>query len=123
MITVIGYKMAKEIVEKESIREPAVGEPKPIEGIDVKPYLTVQLGLLAFYFIFLGLSWNKLPYTVAVHFNIAGESDNFAQKTIGIFGFPLALSLLPIALTHLAKDPMIIRVAPKMSKKALKNLC
>lgn len=43
MITVIGYKMAKEIVEKESIKEPAIGKPKPIGGIDVKPYLLIQI--------------------------------------------------------------------------------
>ncbi|AHF81104.1 Hypothetical protein TES1_1729 [Thermococcus paralvinellae] len=120
LITAVGYKMAKEIVEKESIIEPAIGEPKPIEGIDVKPYLLIQISILALSLGFLAFSWNKLPDTVAIHFNIAGEPDNFAQKTLGVFLFPLAMSLLPIALTYLAKDPMIIRVAPKTSKKALK---
>ncbi|WP_167886298.1 MULTISPECIES: DUF1648 domain-containing protein [unclassified Thermococcus] len=120
LITAIGYKMAKEIVEKESIKEPAIGEPKPIEGIDVKPYLLIQISILAFSLGFLAFSWDKLPDTVAIHFNIAGEPDNFAQKTFGVFLFPLAISLLPIALTYMAKDPMTIRVAPKTSKKALK---
>ena len=120
LITAHGYKMAREIVEKESIREPAVGEPKPIEGINVRPYLTIQIGALAISFLFLIFSWDKLPDIVAIHFNIAGEPDNFAQKTLGVFLFPLAASLLPIALTYMAKDPMILRTAPKMSKKGLK---
>ncbi|ADT84707.1 SdpI family protein [Thermococcus barophilus] len=122
LITTYGYKMAREIVEKESLREPAFGEPKPVEGINVKPYLAIQIGALAFSIIFLVLSWDRLPEIVAIHFNIAGEPDNFAQKTLGVFLFPLAASLLPIALTYMAKDPMMLRTAPKMSKKGLKIL-
>lgn len=122
MITVIGYKMAKEIVEKESIKEPAIGKPKPIEGIDVKPYFL--LSILALSLGFLAFSWDKLPDTVAIHFNIAGEPDNFAQKTLGVFLFPLAISLLSIALcTYLAKDPHDNKSSSKNEQKSTESLC
>ncbi|MBO8174027.1 MAG: DUF1648 domain-containing protein [Thermococcus sp.] len=120
LITLTGYRMAKEIVEKESLKEPVFGEPKPIEGINVKPYLAIQIATLTFSFLFLIFSWDKLPDTVAIHFNIAGEPDNFAQKTLGVFLFPLAVSAIPLILTYLAKDPMMIRATPKISKKGLK---
>lgn len=45
--------------------------------------------------ILLGLVlWDKLPDTMAIHFNINNEPDNFASKGFVVFGFPLLMVLL-----------------------------
>lgn len=45
--------------------------------------------------IFLGLLlWNKLPDTMAIHFNIYNEPDNFASKGFVVFGMPFFMVLL-----------------------------
>ena len=45
--------------------------------------------------ILLGLAlWEKLPDTMAIHFNINNEPDNFASKGFVVFGFPLLMVLL-----------------------------
>ena len=42
------------------------------------------------------LLWNKLPDSIAIHFNIYGEADNFASKGFAVFGMPLLMVLLQI---------------------------
>jgi len=45
--------------------------------------------------ILLGLAlWEKLPDTIAIHFNIHNEPDNFAKKGFVVFGIPLLMVLL-----------------------------
>lgn len=47
--------------------------------------------------ILLGISlWNKLPDTMAIHFNINNEPDNFASKGFVVFGLPLLMVFLQI---------------------------
>lgn len=47
--------------------------------------------------ILLGVAlWNKLPETMAIHFNINNEPDNFASKGFVVFGFPVLMVLLQI---------------------------
>ena len=47
--------------------------------------------------ILLGLSlWNSLPDTMAIHFNMYNEPDNFASKAFVIFGLPCLMVLLQI---------------------------
>ena len=47
--------------------------------------------------IFLGIAlWDKLPDTMAIHFNINNEPDNFASKGFVVFGLPLLMMLLQI---------------------------
>ncbi len=47
--------------------------------------------------ILLGLFlWEKLPETMAIHFNIHNEADNFASKGFTVFGIPLLMVLLQI---------------------------
>lgn len=42
--------------------------------------------------IYLGISlWNKLPDTMAIHFNVYGVADNFASKGFVVFGLPLLM--------------------------------
>ena len=45
--------------------------------------------------ILFGLSlWNKLPETMAIHFNVYGEADNFASKGFVVFGLPVMMVVL-----------------------------
>lgn len=42
------------------------------------------------------LLWNKLPESVAIHFNFKGEPDNFAPKAFVVFGLPLIMAVIQI---------------------------
>ena len=45
--------------------------------------------------ILFGLAfWTQLPDTIAVHFNVYGEPDNFASKGFAVFGLPLLMAAL-----------------------------
>lgn len=45
--------------------------------------------------ILLGLAlWNQLPDTMAIHFNMYNEPDNFASKPFVVFGLPVMMALL-----------------------------
>ncbi len=42
--------------------------------------------------ILLGISlWEKLPDTMAIHFNMYGDADNFASKEFTVYGMPLLM--------------------------------
>ncbi len=38
--------------------------------------------------------WHKLPDTMAIHFDINGQPDNFASKAFCVFGIPCLMALL-----------------------------
>ena len=45
--------------------------------------------------VILGIAlWSKLPDSIAIHFNINNEPDNFASKWFVVFGLPLLMVLL-----------------------------
>lgn len=45
--------------------------------------------------ILLGLYlWNDLPESIAIHFNLNNEADNFASKEFAVFGLPCLMVLL-----------------------------
>lgn len=45
--------------------------------------------------ILLGLSlWNRLPETMAIHFDFYGNPDNFASRGFVVFGLPVMMVLL-----------------------------
>lgn len=45
--------------------------------------------------ILLGISlWERLPETMAIHFNAYGEADNFASKGFVVFGLPILMVAL-----------------------------
>ena len=47
--------------------------------------------------IILGIAmWDNLPDTMAIHFNINNEADNFAPKPIVLLGFPFMMVLFQI---------------------------
>lgn len=64
--------------------------------------------------------WNKLPDTIVIHWNAAGNSDGFSSKAFAVFGLPLimlALHWLCVFLTE--KDPKNKNQSPKMQKLVL----
>ena len=47
--------------------------------------------------VFLGISlWNELPDTLAIHFNIYNQPDNFAAKGFVVFGLPVLMAVLQL---------------------------
>ena len=42
------------------------------------------------------ICYNKMPERIGIHFNNAGEADNYMNKTLAIFGLPIGLALLNI---------------------------
>lgn len=40
--------------------------------------------------------WNKLPESIAIHFDIHGNPDNFASKGFAVFALPVTMSFLQI---------------------------
>lgn len=47
--------------------------------------------------ILLGVAlWDKLPETMAIHFNMYNEPDNFASKGFVVFGLPFMMVILQI---------------------------
>ena len=40
--------------------------------------------------------WNDLPDTMAIHFNINNEPDNFAPKAFVVFGLPVIMVILQV---------------------------
>ena len=42
------------------------------------------------------LLWNDLPDTMAIHFNLYNEPDNFASKGFTVFGLPVLMAFLQI---------------------------
>ena len=58
-----------------------------------KPFIITSIVCLSP--ILLGvLLWNKLPDTMAIHFNIYGEPDNLASKGFVVFGLPVLMVIL-----------------------------
>jgi uncharacterized membrane protein len=47
--------------------------------------------------VLLGVAlWDKLPETMAIHFNMYNEPDNFASKGFVVFGLPAMMAILQI---------------------------
>lgn len=40
--------------------------------------------------------WNRLPESIAIHFDIHGNPDNFASKGFAVFAMPVTMALLQI---------------------------
>ena len=56
--------------------------------------------------LFSALVYADLPDQVAIHFNAAGEPDNYAPKAFAAFGLPLLLTLLNVVMQiGLKADP------------------
>lgn len=40
------------------------------------------------------LIWSQLPNQIPIHFNVAGQANNFQSKALAVFGLPLFLLLV-----------------------------
>ena len=50
--------------------------------------------------------WDQLPEQVAIHFNSAGEPDNFAPKALAVLGLPVFLAVIHLFCLFMTdKDP------------------
>jgi uncharacterized membrane protein len=105
VLVVAGFRIAKRAYEEEELSMEAPEKPTEKIEINVKPYLMAQiLGLVA-YFVLVVFIWDKLPESVAIHFNASGEPDSFASKVVGVLLFPLVTYPPFLVMTYLLKEP------------------
>jgi uncharacterized membrane protein len=66
----------------------------------------IILLLLALPFVYLAFTWDQFPERVPIHFNVNGEPDNYASKTVGLLLLPAINFLTYLTLKYLPKiDP------------------
>ncbi len=64
--------------------------------------------------------WDKLPETMAMHWNAAGEADGYGGKAFVVFGFPLIILVLHWLCVFLTeKDKKNKNQSPQMQKIVL----
>ena len=72
--------------------------------------------LLVFIPMIVGLIlWNRLPEEMPIHFNTAGEPDNYASKTFAVIFMPLILWVMHLAMGFITlADPKKQNISDKM---------
>ena len=75
---------------------------KSVNSISLSTY-----AIMAIPFIYLAAVWNNIPDTIATHFNISGEADDFGSKNILIY-----LTLLTVGFTFI-----LLKIAPAIDPK------
>ena len=61
--------------------------------------------------------WPQLPNQVPIHFNVAGQANNFQSKPLAVFGLPLFLLLVHLFVIFMtARDPKNRTMNEKMGK-------
>ena len=109
ILVVQSYRIAKETYEREDLRTPA-NTTRPLEMIGVEPYLIARLIPIALYLILALAFWDKLPDTVAIHFDASGRPDNYADKITGTLLIPLVvMAVIPLLTVLVSREPMLIR--------------
>lgn len=73
-----------------------------------------SLVLLLVSWIYIIIYYNELPETIAIHFNGAGEADDYANKT-AIWFAPTLFTILTFLMLYGAKNPKKIDVSEKIS--------
>lgn len=72
-----------------------IGREKRMKFINWK-YI-IMTGIVCLLPVLLGVAlWNKLPDTMAIHFDINNNPNNFASKGFVVFGIPLLMVILQI---------------------------
>ncbi len=86
----------------------------------MKNKTTIITTILCILPILLGvLLYDKLPDTIAVHFDARGEGDGFMPKAVAVFGLPLIFAAVNIySHFRVYSDPMKSNIS-SMSKKIL----
>ena len=61
--------------------------------------------------------WSQLPNQIPIHFNLAGQANNFQSKLLVVFGLPLFLLLVHLFVIFVsARDPKNQTMNKKMGK-------
>lgn len=61
--------------------------------------------------------WKQLPNQIPIHFNVAGQANNFQSKPLAVFGLPLFLLLVHLFVIFMtARDPKNRTMNEKMGK-------
>lgn len=119
-----GTYVAKRNYEIEDLSQEAPEKPereRQIPEFNVRPYLTIHLAVLVIYFILTAFLWERIPDTVAIHFNLNGQPDGFADKVTGILAIPLLVWGFFFTMTYFAKSPLFTSrgffILPNRSKR------
>ena len=61
--------------------------------------------------------WSQLPNQISIHFNAAGQANNFQSKALAVFGLPMFLLLVHLFVIFVtARDPKNQTMNEKMGK-------
>ena len=61
--------------------------------------------------------WSQLPNQISIHFNAAGQANNFQSKALAVFGLPIFLLLVHLFVIFVtARDPKNQTMNEKMGK-------
>ena len=61
--------------------------------------------------------WSQLPNQISIHFNAAGQANNFQSKALAVFGLPVFLLLVHLFVIFVtARDPKNQTMNEKMGK-------
>lgn len=61
--------------------------------------------------------WSQLPNQIPIHFNVAGQANNFQSKALAVFGLPFFLLLVHLFVIFMtARDPKNRTMNEKMGK-------
>ncbi len=82
-----------------------------------KKLALLEAALVIAPFVTLAVIWNELPARVPIHWNLHGEIDGWASKTIGLLITPL-ISLAAVGLLHVVSwfDPKLRRNLEKADR-------
>ena len=58
-----------------------------------KTLLTVTSTVTLFPILWGLIIWSQLPNQIPIHFNVAGQANNFQSKALAVFGLPFFPSL------------------------------
>ena len=61
--------------------------------------------------------WSQLPNQIPIHFNAAGQANNFQSKALAVFGLPVFLLLVHLfVIFMIGRDPKNFTMNEKMGK-------
>lgn len=82
-----------------------------------KTLLTVTSTVTLFPILWGVMIWSQLPNQISIHFNAAGQANNFQSKALAVFGLPIFLLLVHLFVIFVtARDPKNQTMNEKMGK-------
>ena len=82
-----------------------------------KTLLTVTSTVTLFPILWGLIIWSQLPNQISIHFNAAGQANNFQSKALAVFGLPVFLLLVHLfVIFMIRRDPKNRTMNEKMLK-------